>query len=78
MTDHDVAFDDWLRELRETVIEGEFGYEPGEFAVYPAHWRPFYDKGLTPRQAWLRALDAHRKKRRTLGRAQSNRRSTNE
>lgn len=32
-------------------------YEPGEFTVYTSHWRPLYDEGLTPPQAWQRALD---------------------
>lgn len=51
-------FEEWIRQLTEDVIEGEFGYEPGEFSVFPEHWRPLFRKGLTPRQAWQRALDA--------------------
>lgn len=39
-------------------VEGEFGYEPGEFTVYPEHWRPAFDRGLTPLQAFGSALDA--------------------
>jgi hypothetical protein len=53
-----MTFTDWIDELTEGVIQDEFGYEPGEFTVYPTEWRPFYDDGLTPRQAWQRALDA--------------------
>lgn len=51
-------FDRWIDELREKVVEGEYGYEPGEFTVYPAHWRAPYKEGLTPSQAFKRALDA--------------------
>jgi hypothetical protein len=53
------AFDGWLRDLEEDVIQGEFGYEPGEFTVYSTHWSPLYEEGLTPRQAWQRALDGY-------------------
>jgi hypothetical protein len=55
-------FDEWIRQLDEDVIQGEFGY--GEFTVYTSHWKPLYDEGLTPRQAWQRALDGHANKRR--------------
>lgn len=51
-------FDRWIDELTEEVIQGEYGYEPGEFTVYPDQWRPLYDEGLTPEQAFRRALDA--------------------
>jgi len=51
------SFDLWIDTLEIDVIQFEFGYEPGEFTVYPAHWRPLYDEGLTPRAAWQRALD---------------------
>ena len=60
MAHNQEAFDDWLSELDEKVIQAEFGYEPGEFTVYPALWRSLYDEGLTPQQAWQRALDACR------------------
>lgn len=50
-------FDEWIRVLDEDVIQGEFGYERGEFTVYTSHWLPLFKKGLTPRQAWQRALD---------------------
>ncbi len=51
------AYREWLIELEEDVIQGEFGYERGEFTVYTTHWSPLYEEGLTPRQAWQRALD---------------------
>lgn len=51
-------FDAWIDELREQVIEGDYGYEPGEFTVYPSEWSPLYEEGLTPAQAFRRALDA--------------------
>ena len=53
----DEAFRDWCNELDEGVIQDEFGYEPGEFTIFPEHWRALFDEGLTPRQAWQRALD---------------------
>ena len=56
-------FDEWIRSLDEDVIQGEFGYEPGEFSVYPDQWRPLYNEGLSPAQAWRRALDAHKARR---------------
>ncbi|WP_431861483.1 hypothetical protein [Azospirillum sp.] len=52
-------FRTWLRALEEDVIQGEYGFEPGEFTVYADHWRPLFDEGLTAKQAWRRALDAH-------------------
>ncbi|MGI9489161.1 MAG: hypothetical protein ACR2RF_25400 [Geminicoccaceae bacterium] len=54
------CYDSWLNELREDVIEGEYGYELGEFNVYANLWWPLYEEGLTPQQAFRRALDAHR------------------
>lgn len=59
-----MKFDRWIQVLREDVIEGEFGYEPGEFTVYREHWHPLFKEGLTPRQAWQRALDAFAEGRR--------------
>lgn len=56
-------FDQWITALREDVIEGEYGYEEGEFDVFPAMWHPLYKEGLTPTQAWQRALDAYREAR---------------
>lgn len=56
-------FDDWLDEL-ETVVLPDFGFEPGEFTVYPDHWRSLYDQKISPRDAFQRALDAHGEARR--------------
>jgi hypothetical protein len=50
----------WLDVLNEDVIQGEFGYEDGEFTAFPSLWYSLYAEGLTPRQAWQRALNAHR------------------
>jgi hypothetical protein len=52
-------FDAWIEELREGVVQDEYGYEPGEFMVYPELWVPLFREGLTPSQAFRRALDAH-------------------
>jgi hypothetical protein len=51
-------FQMWLDTLRQDVIEDEYGYEPGEFTVYPEHWRALFDEHLTPKQAFDRALSA--------------------
>jgi hypothetical protein len=51
-------FDLWIDELREDVVQDEYGYEPGEFTVFPDEWRPLYKEGLTPSQAFKRAFDA--------------------
>ena len=59
-----MEFDEWLWKLGTDVLQEEFGYEPGEFTVYPEHWRPLYDEGLSPRAAWQRALDAFAQHRR--------------
>lgn len=59
-----MKFDRWIQVLREDVIEREFGYEPGEFTVYREEWRSLFKEGLTPRQAWQRALDAFTEARR--------------
>ena len=50
-------FREWIRTLDEDVIQGEFGYESGEFTVYTTDWYPLFKEGLTPREAWQRALD---------------------
>ena len=55
----DKRFDEWIRALDEDVIQGEYGYEPGEFTVYTSHWRPLFDEGLTPQEAFKRALDGY-------------------
>lgn len=52
------AFDEWITSLNLDVIQDEYGYEEGEFTVYPDHWRPMWKEGLTPQQAFRRALDA--------------------
>lgn len=54
---------EWLRILDEDVIQGVHGFESGEFTVYPDHWRPLFDEGLTPSQAWQRAVAAQKKSR---------------
>jgi hypothetical protein len=59
-----LTFDVWIEALDEDVIQGEYGYEPGEFTVYLEHWRPMWREGLTPQQAFQRALDAHAAARR--------------
>jgi len=60
----DDAFAEWIRHLDEDVIQGEYGYEPGEFTVYTSHWRELYDKGCSPGEAFKRALDGHANARR--------------
>jgi hypothetical protein len=57
-------FRSWIEALDVEVIQGEYGYEPGEFAVFPEHWRPMYREGLTPLEAFRRALDASAEERR--------------
>jgi hypothetical protein len=59
-----MTFDEWIDDLEENVVQGEYGYEPGEFTVFPALWRASYDAGLTPAQAFKRALDAFAEGRR--------------
>lgn len=53
------TFDRWIDALETEVIQGEYGYEPGEFTVYPDHWRKPFSDGLTPSEAFRRALDAY-------------------
>ena len=60
VTDGEAPFDAWITALAEDVIQGEFGFEPGEFGVFPEMWRSLYDEGLTPLQAYQRAMDAHK------------------
>lgn len=55
---NDEKFDAWLRDLEEDVIQIGHGYEPGEFIVYPDQWKPLYLEGLTPNEAFERALNA--------------------
>ena len=56
--DEDEKFQEWIRSLDEDVIQAEYGYERGEFNVTPALWHPLYVEGLTPADAFKRALDA--------------------
>ena len=65
------SFESWITDLREKVIEDEYGYEPGEFTVYPEQWRPLFDEGLTPEQAFRRALDAFAEEREERERLQA-------
>lgn len=60
----DRDFHDWMQSLNEDVIQGEYGYEEGEFTAYPELWRPLFMDGLTPSQAFKKALDDLAEKRR--------------
>lgn len=51
-------FAKWIEALDQDVIQGEYGYEEGEFAVYPELWRPLWAEGLSPAEAFRRVLDA--------------------
>lgn len=62
--DCDPKFREWINTLDEDVIQGEYGYEPGEFTVYAEHWHEHYRQGLTPAQSFKRALDAFAEDRR--------------
>lgn len=57
------AFEAWLQILEADVIQGEYGYEEGEFAVFPDHWLPDFLAGRTPAEAFKRALEQHRSNR---------------
>lgn len=57
-------FDAWVDDLEIEVIQGQYGYEEGEFTVYPEQWRSMFDEGLTPSAAFKRALDAYGEVRR--------------
>lgn len=59
-SDDNCKFDRWLTELQEDVIQGEYGYEEGEFDVYWDLWYPSYQKGFTPHDAFVSALKAFR------------------
>jgi hypothetical protein len=71
--DKDEKFRAWLNELDEDVIQGEYGYEPGEFTVYSSHWHPLYLEGLAPAEAFKRALDAFADERREIALARAER-----
>jgi hypothetical protein len=57
MMDETEDFDNWILELTEDVVQCEFGYEKGEFTIFPSLWRPLYLEGLTPKQAFQKTLD---------------------
>lgn len=59
MTSEVKQFEDWIETLEIEVIQGEYGYEVGEFNVTPANWRPLFEEGLSPLDAFKRALNAH-------------------
>ena len=52
-----LSFEEWLEELKTTVIEGEFGYEPGEFSVFADGWFPLWEAGMSPSEAFQSELD---------------------
>ena len=56
-------FDRWIEELRDDVIQGEYGHAEGEYTVCPDVWRSLYDHGMTPSQAFRCALGANAKAR---------------
>ena len=58
-SDDECRYEAWLTELEEGVIQQEYGYEPGEFEVFPSLWLPLYVEGLSPQAAFKRALKAH-------------------
>jgi replicative superfamily II helicase len=62
--DVDDKFREWIRALDEDVIQGDYGYERGEFTVYAEHWHDYYLEGLTPAESFKRALDAYAESRR--------------
>lgn len=55
--EHDEKFDAWIDELRAVTIE-DYGFEDGEFTIFPDLWRALFDEGLTPQDAFARVLDA--------------------
>lgn len=57
--DDDERFSAWVDTLDVEVIQNEYGYERGEFNVTPALWYPLYAEGLTPMEAFKRALNSH-------------------
>lgn len=62
--DEDAKFREWIHVLDEDVIQGEYGYERGEFTIFAEHWHEHYRQGLTPAQSFKRALDAFAEDRR--------------
>jgi hypothetical protein len=55
--EREAEFEAWIDTLREDVIQEEYGYEPGEFDVFPGMWKPLFLEGLEPSEAFKRALD---------------------
>jgi hypothetical protein len=53
-------FDRWMDVLNEEVIQGEYGYEHGEFEAYPSLWWSLYHRRMTPSEAFAYALKVHR------------------
>ena len=49
-------FFEWIRELDEDVIQGENGFQKGEFDISLDLWAPLYREGLTPLEAWQKAI----------------------
>lgn len=62
--DEAARFREWIHTLDEDVIQGEYGYEPGEFTIFAEHWHEHYTQGLTPAQSFKRPLDAFAEDRR--------------
>lgn len=56
--DEDEKFRDWIHQLDKDVIQAKYGYERGEFTVTPTLWHPLYAEGLSPSDAFKRALHA--------------------
>jgi hypothetical protein len=62
----ETGFERWITTLRHDVVQGEYGYEEGEFDVTPELWRPLHERGLTPSEAFRSALDAASAARREI------------
>ncbi len=56
-------FGQWITSLNLDVVQDEYGYEEGEFTVFPEHWFPLWKEGLTPQQAFRRAIHPFSKER---------------
>lgn len=50
------SFDRWIDELRDDVIQGEYGHKKGEYTVCPEVWRALFEQGMTPAEAFRSAL----------------------
>ena len=53
------SFDRWIDELRDDVIQGEYGHKKGEYIVCPEVWRSLFDQGLSPAEAFRSTLGMH-------------------